>query len=82
MTRDEQIRLIESYGDGPVTRAQLAVLRCPHRGDVLPVSRQPEGCGGCGERSECSDGRGPIGRPGEVSISECLSCVLRGDRVT
>jgi glycosyltransferase involved in cell wall biosynthesis len=56
----------------PERRAR--VLGCPHRGNVLPVSEQPE-CG-CGELSECRDGHGTI--PGRVSVRECLDCTGHG----
>jgi hypothetical protein len=48
-----------------------AVNACPHRGPVLPVSMQPEGCG-CGELSECRAGKGKVA--GRVSLRDCLAC--------
>lgn len=55
---------------------ELALVReCPHRGPVLPISQQREGCGRCGERSECRAGKGPPERPNAVVLAECLICV-------
>lgn len=56
-------------GLDPATRD--AILACPDRGSVLPVSRQAEGCG-CGELSECRAGKGK--RPGAVTLAECIAC--------
>jgi glycosyltransferase involved in cell wall biosynthesis len=49
-----------------------AVLACEHRGPVLPISLQPEGCRRCGEVSECARGLGKI--PGRVTLRDCLEC--------
>jgi hypothetical protein len=57
--------------------ATLARVReCPHRGGVLPVSRQAE-CG-CGELTECRAGKGRT--PGAVTLDECLGCVTASGR--
>jgi hypothetical protein len=56
-------------------RLLAAVLVCPHRGAVLPLSLQPyvaEGCRRCGELSLCAAGKGA--RPGKVSLEECVRC--------
>jgi hypothetical protein len=48
-----------------------AVLGCPSRGSVLPLSMQREGCRAC-ELTECKDGRGTF--PGRVTLLDCISC--------
>ena len=58
-------------GPEPVPNLRDAVLACPDRGDVLPVSLQPE-CGGGGELSECRAGKGTV--PGRVTLRDCLNC--------
>jgi hypothetical protein len=53
------------------------VQACPHRGAVLPVSRQVDcGCVGT-ELTECRAGRGKPKHPDAVAIDECAACVLR-----
>jgi hypothetical protein len=47
-----------------------AVARCPDRGDVLPVSLQPE-CG-CAELTRCRAGLGAV--PGSVTTADCVRC--------
>jgi len=72
--------IAKAFGPTPpqVDRASLALVSaCPHRGPVLPVSRQPE-CG-CAELTECRAGKGK--RPGAVTLAECLACV-RADRLS
>lgn len=77
---DQLVRLAETgslgigHGETPEdVRAALARVReCPDRGGVLPVPLQPEGCGRCGELSECRAGKGSV--PGRVTLRECLEC--------
>jgi hypothetical protein len=51
-----------------------AIAACPHRGDVLPLSRQPylNGCRGCGELTECRAGKGK--RSEGASTEDCVRC--------
>ena len=60
------------------TRTQLdprlrdAVLACPDRGPVLPVSQQADcGCRGR-ELTECRAGGGST--PGRVTLADCFAC--------
>jgi hypothetical protein len=46
-----------------------AVTRCPDRGPVLPVSRQP-GCG-CAELTDCRAAGAPAAG---VCLTQCLAC--------
>jgi hypothetical protein len=56
-----------------VLAAWPRIEACPHRGGVLPVSEQREGCGCVGtELTECRAGKGA--RPGAVTLDECLEC--------
>lgn len=48
------------------------VASCPDRGDVLPHTRQREGCKGC-ELTRCHAGKGDP--PGAVTLEQCVGCV-------
>ena len=48
-----------------------AVRSCPHRGEVLPHTLQPD-CG-CAELSRCRADRGDP--PGRATLDDCLLCV-------
>jgi hypothetical protein len=50
---------------------RLAVVECPDRGSVLPVSRQSQGCAGA-ELTECHAGKGDP--PGAVCLAACVTC--------
>jgi glycosyltransferase involved in cell wall biosynthesis len=69
----EWTTLIRSLVPPTLAERLSCVRECPDRGNVLPISMQPEGCSKCGEKSECRSGKGEI--PGRVSLRECLECV-------
>ncbi len=53
-------------------RLRDAVLACPDRGSVLPISQQDDcGCRGR-ELTECRAGQGAL--PGRVTLAECFEC--------
>lgn len=53
-------------------RVRDAVIACPDRGSVLPVSEQDDcGCRGR-ELTECRAGLGA--KPGRVTLRDCLDC--------
>lgn len=51
-----------------------AVIQCPDRGDVLPLSQQPSGsCAAC-ERFVCIAGKGLAEMQGVTNTESCLRC--------
>jgi len=72
LTTADQVERASSSGGSIDPIVRDAVIACPDRGPVLPISEQDDcGCQGR-EVSLCRAGRGA--RPGRVTLRDCLDC--------
>lgn len=75
MTVRQRLELLRAELTRPDYQAVVdAVIACPERGDVLPLSQQPSGsCAAC-ERFTCKAGKGLAEMPGTSDQTRCITC--------